>query len=66
MNKRAAAKVDLRTDLAPMKRGEQAFRDGLPLEANPYDVESDDAFAWQEGWDQAEAEDGDGGRGGSV
>jgi hypothetical protein len=59
MNRKVPARVDLRTDLAPSDRGAQAYRDGLRLEANPYEVESDDAFSWQDGWDQAEAEASD-------
>lgn len=56
MKTKRIIKVDQRTDLKPADRGRQAYRDGLPLEANPYDVDSDDAFAWQDGWDRAEAE----------
>ena len=56
MNRPAATTVDRGKDVAPTERGTQAYRDGLPWEANPYDVESDDAFCWQDGWREAERE----------
>ena len=59
MSRKKTPTAAQRTDLAPSDRGAQAYRDGLPLEANPFDIESDDAFAWQDGWDQAEAEASD-------
>lgn len=59
MSRKKTPTAAQRTDLAPSDRGAQAYRDGLPLEANPFDIESDDAFAWQDGWDQAEGEASD-------
>ena len=56
MNRPAATTVDPRADFAPIERGLQAHHDGAPLEANPYEVESDDAYSWQDGWCQAERE----------
>jgi hypothetical protein len=53
MNRPSATTVDLGAVIAPVERGAQAYRDGLPSETNPYDVESDDAFSWQDGWSNA-------------
>ncbi len=41
---------------SPKQQGREAFQAGKPLEDNPFEVDSDDAFDWIDGWSDAEAE----------
>lgn len=40
----------------PKELGRAAFEDGKGLDDNPFDVDSDDAHDWIEGWSEGEAE----------
>ncbi len=44
--------------LSPYAEGEEAFRAGKTLDANPYDEGTDDALDWEDGWNDAECESG--------
>jgi hypothetical protein len=44
----------------PRELGRAAFDAGKGLDQNPFEVESDDAFDWIDGWSEGEAEQADG------
>jgi hypothetical protein len=45
---------------SPKEQGRAAFAAGKRLEDNPFEVDSDDAFEWIDGWSEAETEEADG------